>query len=77
MRNQTEFVGIATPTPEEEAKGAEAIFIRRNKHTGQIHQIQGRTLYESYQQWGEETDILWDNVEDIENWINSLTLINS
>lgn len=65
---KTIFVGTATPTAEQAAKGAEIVFIRRNNSTGQTVEIMGATCHESWEQWGQPSEILSENVEDIEKW---------
>lgn len=64
----SQLLAVRRPT-EQEAKerGGEIVFVRKDE-SGKEHTIYGQQLYESWQQWGATTDILWDNCDDIEAW---------
>ena len=67
----TELIEVRTPNKEEKERGAEIVFIRKDK-SGNEYTILGCTCYESWEQWGESREILGDNVDDIEAWRNEL-----
>ena len=67
--NKTTLIETRKPTTEEKNKGAEIVFIRQDKN-GNKHIIYGRRLCESWEQWGAITEILFDNMENIEQWRN-------
>jgi glutamate racemase len=71
---RTKLIEIRKPSKEEKEKSAEIVFVRLDRQ-GNEHTILGCTCYESWEQWGVTSDILGDNVEDIEQWRNELNLI--
>ena len=68
---ETKLINTREPDTEEQEKGAEIVFIRRDKN-GNEHTIYGSKLFESWEQWGTVTEVLGDNVEDIERWRKNL-----
>ena len=67
----TKLIEIRQPTKEEKENGSEVVFVRKDE-SNREHTIYGCKCYESYQQWGTSTNILGDNVEDIEQWREQL-----
>ena len=56
---------------EQKNEGAEVVFTRVKKAGGGLqytYTIYGCQCYESWMQWGTSTDVLGDNVDDIEAW---------
>lgn len=64
---KTKFIGSRKPTTEEKKNGAEIVFIREDSAGRQI-EIFGCKVYESWEQWGAPTEVLSDNVKNIEAW---------
>lgn len=64
----TVLIGIRKPTEIEQKGGAEVVFIRQDCRKDLIYNISACVLYESWEQWGQSTDILCDNVVDVEAW---------
>lgn len=48
-------------------ENADVIFIRQDEE-GREYKIHGCKCYESWEQWGQPTEILGDNVDTIEKW---------
>ena len=67
MREDTQLIKIRKPNTKEKKRGAEIVFIRRDR-VGQEYTILGCICYESWQQWGATREVLGDNVNDIEQW---------
>ena len=63
----TTLTGTRKPTADEIKRGAEVIFIRHDED-GKEYIILGAKCHESWEQWNVPTEILSDNVEDIEAW---------
>jgi len=62
----TTLLGIRKPTADEEKRGAEVVFIREGRTT--TYEILACKCYESWEQWNAPTEVLGDNVNDIEQW---------
>jgi hypothetical protein len=67
---KTKFLGTRKPTPEEKKKGAEIVFLREDEQGNEIL-IFGCTIDYSWEQWGAITEVLSDNVKQIEKWRKS------
>lgn len=62
----TELQEVRKPNRDEKKRGAEIVFVRtdgKRKYT-----ILACECYESWEQWGAPTEVLWDNVDTVENW---------
>lgn len=66
---KTKFLGLRKPTAAEKKKGAEVVFLRE-KQNGQEIKIFASKCYESWEQWGSESEILSENVPQVEKWRN-------
>lgn len=64
------LVRTCQPTDEEKKRGAEVVFMRSNRQ-GNAIRILACKCYESWEQWGANTEYLGDNVDDVEKWRNS------
>ena len=65
----TTLVKRRLPTLEEKKRGADVVFIRRDKE-GRKYEILAyfHREYGSWFQWGVDTKVLGDNVRDIDRW---------
>jgi hypothetical protein len=68
---KTRLVKTREPNVSEQKRGAEVVFLRRDKD-GVQYKILAAKCYESWEQWGAETDILWDNMPAVEKWRRGL-----
>jgi hypothetical protein len=66
-RDRTKLTEVRNPTPQEKKRGAEVVFIRTDE-SNREHIILGCVCCESWEQWGVSSDILGDNVDQIEQW---------
>ena len=64
---ETKLINTREPDTEEQKKGAEIVFIRRDKR-GNEYTIYGCKCNESWEQWGTWKLVLADYVEAIERW---------
>lgn len=58
------------PNPAEKRRGADIVFERTDTR-GTRYVILACRCYESWEQWGAPTEILGDNVDDVEFWRHS------
>ena len=63
----TFLVAMRSPTRAEKARGAEVVFVREDTDGGQAV-ILACSCYESWEQWGAQTSVLTDNLDDVEAW---------
>jgi hypothetical protein len=64
---KTVLIGTRKPTKKEKENGADVVFIRHDKN-GREFPVLACKLYESWQQWGQQNEILFENVHDVEQW---------
>ena len=68
---KTTLVGIRKPLLWEREKGADVVFVRMDTE-GNYLNVYASTCYESWEQWGQPSEVLSDNVDDVENWRKSI-----
>jgi hypothetical protein len=68
---KTFLTGLRKPTAQEKERGAEVVFIRHDSD-GKEFVILGSTCHESWEQWNQPTEILAENVDDIQEWRNRI-----
>lgn len=61
------YIRTTTPTKEEAKGGAEIIFIYKDEYKNFIR-VKACKVYESWEQWGANTEILGQNVDRVEAW---------
>jgi hypothetical protein len=64
---ETKLIGVRKPKSGERKRGAEVVFEREDQ-SGRAYTILAAKCYESWEQWGEPTEILSDNVDAVERW---------
>lgn len=70
----TKLVEVRVPTradKKDRGRGAEVVFVRqytRGVLKGRKVTVYAAKCHESYEQWGAETDVLWDNVGAVSRW---------
>lgn len=64
---KTKLIAVLEPSESQRTKGAEVVFLRRDD-IGNLLEILACTCHESWEQWGQTTDVLADNVDDVELW---------
>ena len=62
----TVLIGIRQATGDLDQ--GDVVFTRRDQETGREYTIYGHRHSEGRSQWGAETRILGDNVDDLERW---------
>jgi hypothetical protein len=68
---KTNLTGLRKPTAQEKERGAEIVFIRHDSD-GKEFVILGAVSRESWEEWIVQTEILFENVEDIQEWRNRI-----
>ena len=63
----TELVRRRLPIQAERNLGSEIVFIRKDNF-GKYYKVLARRSHESWEQWGAPTEVLSDNVPDVEKW---------
>ena len=77
MEKRTRFLGVRKPTKQEKQEHGDCdlVFLRENGNGKEIKIfVDLPTKDYGYFQWGADTDVLGDNVDDIENYIENKTL---
>ncbi len=69
---KTTLITQRKPTAKEHKENDAQVVFEREDEAGQKYTIYGCVCYESWSQWGEREEILGDNVDDIEQWRQSL-----
>lgn len=64
---KTKLIAVLEPSETQRTRGAEVVFLRRDD-IGNLLEILACTCHESWEQWGQPTDVLADNVDDVELW---------
>lgn len=64
---KTKLIAVLEPSESQRTKGAEVVFLRRDDD-GNLFEILACTCHESWEQWGQTTDVLADNVGDVTAW---------
>ena len=64
---KTKLIAVLEPSETQRTRGAEVVFLRRDDD-GNLLEILACTCHESWEQWGQPTDVLADNVDDVELW---------
>lgn len=63
----TKYLGRRKATKDEKENGTDVVFMREDEH-GNILEIHACKCYESWMQWGQDRDVLSDNVKNVEQW---------
>jgi hypothetical protein len=56
------------PEKEERERGADVVFVRLDHQGNEVTILAFLTEDGQYSQYGADTDTLWDNVPDVEEW---------
>lgn len=65
---ETTLIRRRKPTPKERRENQAEVVFEREDERGRHFTIYGATCYESWEQWGAPTEVLGDNVDEIEQW---------
>jgi hypothetical protein len=65
----TKLFRVRRPNSEEKTRGAEVVFERIDS-SNRVYEILACKCCESWEQWGQITEILGDNVDTVEAWRN-------
>ena len=64
---KTKYLGLRKPTKQEKSKGAEVVFIHEDQ-AGNVINVLGCKVYESWEQWAAPLEVLQNNYINIESW---------